>query len=126
MIDNYAEAMELVRKMEAQLPIPARPTPTFIRAMRDNGIKVRPDQSLQIESVLYMGDEGGIGCAIRLPGAEGTVTVTSLTHIRVEAGHPLSEEMRAYQVERTRKLAQVNRSRKPTRFTIKPRRKKGR
>lgn len=61
MIDDYVRAMELMRKMEAQLPIPARPTRRFIQAMRDSGIKVRPGQSLQIESVLYMGDEGGIG-----------------------------------------------------------------
>jgi hypothetical protein len=125
-IDDYAEAMELVRRMEAQLPIPARPTRTFIQAMRDNGIKVRPGQKLQIESVLYIGDEGGIGCAIRLPGAEGTVTLTSLTHIRVKASHPLSQDIRAYQRERTQKLAQINPNPEPTRFTLKPRSKKNR
>lgn len=46
MIDDYATAMELVRKMKAQLPIPARPTKTFIRAMHDNEMKVRPGQNL--------------------------------------------------------------------------------
>ena len=39
MIDDYAKAMELVRKMKAHLPIPARPTKTFIQAMRDSEIK---------------------------------------------------------------------------------------
>jgi len=125
MIDDYVQAMELMRTMEAQLPIPARPTGTFIRAMRDGGIKVRPDQRLRVESVVYLGDEGGIGCAIQLPGEEGTVTVASLTHIRVEAIHPLSKEIRAYQIERTRKLAQVSLKREPTRFTLTPRGKKG-
>ena len=67
MIDNYAEAMKLMRAMEAQLPISARPTGIFMRAMRDSGIKVRPDQSLQVESVLYMGDEGGIGPGLPQP-----------------------------------------------------------
>ena len=126
MIDDYAQATELMRKMEAQLPIPVRPTGIFVRAMRDGGIKVRPDQFLHVDSVVYLGDEGGIGCAIQLPGAEGTVTVASLTHIRVEASHPLSKEIRAYQIERTKKLAQFNHNREPTRFTLKPRRKKRR
>jgi len=126
MIDDYATAMELVRKMKAHLPIPARPTKTFIRAMRDSEIKVRSGQDLQIESVLYIGDEGGISCAIQLPGVEGAVTLASLTHIRVPSGHPLFREIRAYQIERTRKLAQANRDREPTRFTVKPRRKKKR
>jgi len=126
MIDDYARSMELVRKMKAQLPIPARPTKIFIRAMRDRPIKVTSGQNLQIESVVYLGDEGGISCAIQLPGAEGTVTLVSLTQIRVPSGHPLFREIRAYQIERTRKLAQANRDREPTRFTVKPRRKKKR
>lgn len=37
MIDDYAKAMELARKMEANLPIPARPTGGFIRAMKAQG-----------------------------------------------------------------------------------------
>ena len=126
MIDNYAKAMELVRKMKAHLPIPARPTKTFIQALRYNEMKVRSGQNLQIESVLYTGDEGGISCAIQLPGAEGTVTLASLTHIRVPSSHPLFKEIRAYQIKRIRKLAQDNRHREPTRFTVQPRRKKKR
>jgi hypothetical protein len=126
MIDDYAQAMELVQKMKAHLPILARPTRAFIQAMRDSGTKVRPGQNLQIKSVLYMGDEGGIGCATQLPGQEGTVVVTSLTHVRVKADHPLFKEIRAYQIARTKKLAQVNRHREPTRFTVKPRGKKER
>lgn len=125
MIDNYAKAMELLEKMKAQLPIPARPTRTFIQAMRDSGMQIGSGQELLIEDVLYMGDEGGIGCAIQLP-AKDTVTITSLTHIRAKANHPLAQEIRAYQLERTKKLAQINRVRESTRFTVKPRTKKRR
>ena len=125
MIDNYAQAMELLEKMKAQLPIPARPTKAFLQAVRGGKMQMRPGQEILIESVLYLGDEGGIGCAIQLP-EKGTVTITSLTHIHVEANHPLAQEIHAYQAERTRKLAQVNRGPKPTRFTVKPRKKKRR
>jgi hypothetical protein len=34
MIDDYDKVMELVHKIEASLPIPARPTGGFIRAMK--------------------------------------------------------------------------------------------
>jgi hypothetical protein len=125
MIDDYARAMELLEKMKAQLPIPARPTRAFRQAMRDNGMPIRSGQELLIGSVLYLGDEGGIGCAIQLP-EKGTVTITSLTHIHVEANHPLAQEIHAYQTERTRKLAQANRSRKPTRAAAKTRKRKRR
>jgi hypothetical protein len=37
MIDNYAQAMELLKKIKAQLPISARPTRAFMQAMRDMG-----------------------------------------------------------------------------------------
>lgn len=125
MIDDYAEAMELLEKMKAQLPIPARPTRAFLQAIRDSGWQLESGQELLIESVLYLGDEGGIGCAIQLP-KKGTVTIASLTHILIEDNHPLAQEIHAYQTERTRKLAQVNRGGKPTRFTVRPRKKKRR
>jgi hypothetical protein len=123
MIDNHGEAMELVRKMKAQLPISARPTKAFIDSMRQNNIRITSEDDLQIESVLYMGDEGGIGCAVSFPGQKQTVVVTSVTHIHVEPSHLLAKDIRVYQMKRTRKLAQTNSRRKSTRFTVKPRRK---
>ena len=119
MIDDYAQVQELMREMKAQLPIPARPTSSFLRGMREQGISMTPNQELTIKSLVYMGDEGGIMCDVTLPGSD-TVTLTSLTHIRVKSGHPLAEEIRAYQVTRTKKLAQSG-PREPTSFTLKPR-----
>ena len=123
MIDNYAEAMELMRKIERELPISVRATKEFIQAMRKNGVRITRRQDIEIESVLYMGDEGGIGCAVRIAKQEETAVVTSLTHIRVNSDHPLAREIRAYQTERTQKLARRSSNRGPTGFTVKPRRK---
>ena len=53
MIDAYAKAMELMRKMEAHLPIPARPTGAFIRSLREQGVKLARDQELQIIPQIY-------------------------------------------------------------------------
>jgi hypothetical protein len=58
MIDDYAQTMSLVRKMEKNLPIPARPTGAFIRAMKAHGVKIARNQELSIKRIFYMGDEG--------------------------------------------------------------------
>jgi hypothetical protein len=125
MIDDYAKAMELLRQMEANLPIPARPTSAFIRMMRDQGVKIARNQELSIKSVLYMGDEGGIACDITPPDLKNPI-ICSLTHIRVKSGHPLTKEIRAYQTERQKRLAQSGNLRQPTSFTITPRKKRNR
>jgi len=124
MIDDYDKATELVRKMEASLPIPARPTGGFIRAMKMQGVKIARDQELPIRRVFYMGDEAGISCDVTPPGMEKTPIICSLTHIRIKPGHPLAEEIRAYQRERKRRLAQAGAPREPTSFTVTPRKKR--
>jgi hypothetical protein len=125
MIDNYAKAMELMRKMEAQLPIPIRPTSALFRMLKEQGMQVARDQELQIKSVLYTGDIGGISCEVT-PPAERTPVICSLTQVRVDPRHPLAEEIRAYQVERTRRLAQTGGTGKPVSFTVRPRKKRKR
>jgi hypothetical protein len=124
MIDNYAEAMALIEKMKAQLPIPAYPTEAVVRSLRQGGTRITTNQELQINDVLYLGDEGGVACAIYLPGPEKIVTVTSLTHLSIPSDHPLAPEIKAYQAKRAQKLAKMNSPRKPSRFTIKPRKKR--
>jgi hypothetical protein len=64
-------------------------------------------QKLQIENVLYLGDDGGIGCEVGIL-QKGTVVITSLTHIRVKISHPIGKEIRKYQNERINKLALQN------------------
>ena len=92
--------MELVENMKAHLPIPARPTKELIQAMEDNENKLALGQELQIDSVLYMGDEGGIGCSISMPKDSKTALVTSITHLRIKANHPLAREIGSYQKKR--------------------------
>ena len=126
MINDYAKAMDLIQKMEASLPIPARPTGGFIRAMKAHGINIARDQELPIKRVFYMGDEAGISCDVTPPGMEKTPIVCSITHIRVKSSHPLAKEIRAYQRERKRRLARAGDPREPTSFTVTPRKKRKR
>jgi len=123
MIDNYAEAMNLIEKMKAQLPMFAFPTEAVVQSLRQTKPDISTKQALKIEDVLYLGDEGGIACAIYLP-EQKAVTVTSLTQLRIPADHPLAAAIEAYQTKRVQKLAGVKGSGKPARFTVKPRRKR--
>jgi len=123
MIDDYAAAMALLHEMEAHLPIPARPASSFVRAMRAQGVTVARDQELQIKRMLYLGDEGGIACDVTPVGVTDKAVVVSITHLKVKRSHPLGEEIRAYQMQRTRRLAQTEGSRQPTSFTVRPRRR---
>ncbi|MDH7485042.1 MAG: hypothetical protein QHJ81_02065 [Anaerolineae bacterium] len=126
MIDDYAKAKELMRKMEAQLPIPVRPTSACFRTMRKQGIRVARDQGLQIRRVFYLGDEGGIVCDVTPPElikARDQVIV-SITHLQVDPSHPLAREIRDYQRERTIKIAHSGGPVKPSSFSIRPRKKR--
>jgi hypothetical protein len=107
MIDNQAQAKALMRKMEAHLPIPARPTDVLIRLMKPHGASLTRDQPLSIKAVFYLGDEGGILCDVTVPGQ--VAMVCSVTQVEISSDHPLAGEIRAYQEERTRKIAQTNR-----------------
>lgn len=49
-----------------------------MEAVRQEGADIKVDDAVEIDSVLYLGDEGGIACAIGLWG-DKTAVVTSLT-----------------------------------------------
>ena len=107
MIDDYQKTMKLIADIEEKLPIYAYPTKNLVRSLReDNDKKVKPKERLRIDQVLYLGNEGGIGCAIMRTNSKEALIV-SLTHLRIENKHPLFKEIRAYQLERIRKLANL-------------------
>jgi hypothetical protein len=126
MIDDYARAMELVKKIEDQLPIPVRLGSPVKRTLRDKGLTVSRDQKLEIKRVFYFGDEGGIMCDVTPARDAKEAVVVSLTHLLVPARHPLAQEIRAYQRERTRRIVQSRGSGQPSRLTIRQRKKKKR
>lgn len=103
MIDDPATVIALTRQMQAQLPIPAMATPELVHALRKDGVKIASTRKVQIEQIMYLGDEGGIMCRITFSGQTNGVVV-SLTHLRMQDPHPLAQAIRAYQRERTRKL----------------------
>jgi hypothetical protein len=70
-----------MRKMEAQLPIPARPGDVLMRLMRQQGVKLARHQELFIKRVIYMGDEEGISCNVTPPDLVKTPTICSIRQV---------------------------------------------
>ena len=103
MIDNEKEVHELMEVLNGHLPMRAYATPPLVKAVRQEGTDIKVNDAVEIDSVLYLGDQGGIACTVGLWGGK-TVVVTSLTHLRVDRDHPLAERIQAYQLRRSQRL----------------------
>lgn len=107
MIDNPKQVTKLMQKLKSQLPIPAKVTEALIRGLRDKSINISPDAPVEIIDVLYLGDEGGICCALKVINQEEVAVMASLTHLRLSNTSPLSQDVRAYQTSRVKKLSRM-------------------
>ncbi len=113
MIDDKIEVRELIQAMKDQLPIKAYVTPSLVRSLRQRGTAIEANQSVQIDSVINLGDEGGITCDIGMFGTNAVVV--SITHLRFDASSPLAVRIRAYQTKRTQRIdVPVDRPRRPS------------
>ena len=122
MIDDEKDVYELIKALNEHLPMRAYATPPLVKAVRQEGADIKVNDALEIDSVLYLGDEGGIACAIGLWGGK-TVVVTSLTHLSIDRAHPLAERIQEYQLQRTQHLGGPI-SRNSRRARIKQKRKR--
>lgn len=105
MINEQAMAEALMDRMRECFPIPVRATLPVVQAAAGDEIELRLGAQLEVTSVLYTGDMGGICCAIQISGAEKTLFVVSLTNLEIEHGHPLRKAIKAYQKKRRKQLA---------------------
>lgn len=103
-IDNPDRVKVLMDKIREHLPVSVRPTPALIKLARKQELGIQRNDNLQIRSVFYLGDEGGIMCDITPDVNSREALVCSLTHLHVVGDDSLAREMRAYQQERSRKL----------------------
>lgn len=108
MIDDQRTVADLMAKLEAHLPIPVRLTPTTVRSLRERGMKLSAERIIFIRRIFYGGDEGGILCDVTPTRASKEAVVVSLTHLRIAPDHPLFRDIRAYQRERVRRLAELD------------------
>lgn len=106
-IDDYGQAIALKNKLEKALPFRVRPGKRLMKAIKEKW--VTPATWLEVDSVMYAGDEGGIMLNL-LPSGDKTEAVysVSLTHIVFDPEHELAAAVQEYQRQRTRKLMLQN------------------
>ena len=94
--------MSLIEEMKENLPIPVYPTSALVKYLSEKGIKIDENTELNITQVYDSGESGGI--MVHILDVNGEVIIVSLTHLRVKPGHPLSNEIQAYQKKRMRSI----------------------
>ncbi len=104
-VGNVDEALKLIEKMKKQLPIFVRPIRELVNILRRQDVTIDRYKQLEIHSILYMGNEAGIVCDITPKGQEDKPVFCSLTQLEIIGDDPLTQEMKAYQQERTKNLA---------------------
>ena len=101
-IDDPKEARELLRDLEANLPIAVRFNEYGLLNVQEQGSKLEdPHGIFQVERIFYMGDMAGILCAIEHEvDSEKELMMTSITHLKVDPNHPLAKRIQQYQKKR--------------------------
>lgn len=120
MIDNQQEVQELIALLEQHLPLRVFPTEPLVESIRHRGGDLTIHDPVEVESVLYLGDEGGIACAIEIDDGK-SVVMASITHLRIDRNHLLAGRIQAYQARRVERIeaterrgSSAPRSRRPT------------
>ena len=103
LIDDYDVAISLNNRLEASIPFRVRPGKRLLKNMQAQGKPMR-DEYYTVEKVFYGGDEGGITCMLQGKVTDQEVVGASITHLVIDPEHPLAEEVKAYQQQRTRRL----------------------
>ena len=125
-IDDRVETRKLLQDIEANLPIAVRLNAHGISSLREQGKYIEnSDDVLQVDSVLYTGDMGGILCAIECQmdaDSDKKLLMTSITHLKIDPSHPLAEQIKRYQKKRIASMAIADIGTRRSKF--KPQKKK--
>lgn len=107
MIDDPDKTGRLVEALEASLPIETRLCASLIQTLSKQSPDVAIPARCNVVSVFYMGEEGGIVCALDIGGPETkSQHLVSITHLIFERKVPLFGQINAYQRHRIKKLKQ--------------------
>ncbi|MGD9505958.1 MAG: hypothetical protein AB7W37_13665 [Syntrophobacteraceae bacterium] len=102
-------AEELIKDMKQFLPITMYPLNAAIMVPKGQGVDVQEERELMVTSVTELGDMGGVVCGIQENDGK-TISLVSITHLKVAPDHPLSLKIMAYQKHRIKKLAKQARN----------------
>ena len=107
MIDDPDKTDRLVGALEASLPVETRLSASLIQTLSKRSPDAAIPARCNVVSVFYMGEEGGIVCALDIGGPDTkTPHLVSITHLIFERKVPLFSQIDAYQRHRIKKLKQ--------------------
>jgi hypothetical protein len=104
MTDNPVTVEDLLERLTAALPMPARLTPELQPSLAGQTIGATIPADCMITLLHYMGDEGGILCKLDLGPDIKNAAFVSITHLRFDARLPLTRAITAYQKHRVKRL----------------------
>ncbi len=109
MIDVPDKTEALIARLEAALPVRARPTPEVLKTLRQQSPEPRFPRHCDITKIYYAGDEGGILCTLDF-GLDDSKErhIVSITYLRFDGKSALSRAVVAYQRHRVKKLKQLH------------------
>ncbi len=109
MIDNPDKTEALIARLEAAIPVRARPTPEALKTLRQQSPEPRFPRHCDITKIYYAGDEGGILCTLDF-GLDDSKErhIVSITHLRFDGKSVLSRAVVTYQRHRVKKLKQLH------------------
>jgi hypothetical protein len=107
MIDDPDKTNRLIDALEASLPIETRLSASLIQTLSKQSPDVAIPARCNVVSVFYMGEEGGIMCALDIGGPDTkNPHLVSITHLIFERKVPLFSQINAYQRHRIKKIKQ--------------------
>ena len=107
MIDDPHKTDLLIAEMETALPLDTRLTQNVKASLMKQSPDVAIPDRCMVTSIFYMGEEGGIVCALDIGGRETqTPFIVSITHLIFDRRSPLFRQVDAYQRHRIKKLKQ--------------------
>ncbi len=103
MIDD--KTVRLIEALEMFLPFETRLPASLVRTLSERCPGASIPARCNVASVFYMGEEGGIMCALDI-GGPGTKTahLVSITHLTFDRKVPLFRQIDAYRRHRIKKL----------------------
>ena len=108
-IDDYGFARSLTNQLSESVPFKVRPGKELLKLMKRKGKPMSTERDYFVEHVMSSGDEGGITCMLQGSPTDTEVVGSSITHLIIDPEHPLAEQVKMYQRQRTRRLMIENR-----------------
>jgi hypothetical protein len=109
MIDDPELVDRLLDEFRAQIPLPARTTPSLAAALREQSPNRPLPRQCRVTRIDYAGDEGGIICGLDFGIADSErAFFVSITHLSFKRCVPLFREIEVYRKRRIKRLRRLH------------------